>query len=156
MIRTLLALALLLLALPRAQAASCAIGATDLAFGPYRYHASPAVDATATVSIHSCVDDGDPGVSYEISISAGSSNDFADRVMAGPGGAQLHYNVFVDPGHAAVWGDGSGGTTTVSGSFTVGPGSTSASHTVHGRIPGAQNGLEPGTYADSLVITIDY
>lgn len=151
--RALLALALLL-ALPRAHAASCSIGATDLAFGPYRYN-GPAVDATATVSIHSCVDDGDASVSYEISIGTGASNDYADRTMAGPG-AQLRYNVYADPGHMMVWGDGSGGTTTVTGGFVVAPGSTSASHTVFGRIPGQQDNLVPGTYSDSLAVTIDY
>ena len=154
--RHLTVLALLCAALPRAHAASCQISATDLAFAPYSYAGTSNVVTTATVSIHSCFDDGSGAdVSYTISIGAGTSNDYTDRRMAGPG-ALLHYNVYTDPGLVSIWGDGTGGTATVGGTFTVGPGMTSASHTAYGRIPASQTGLEPGLYADNLTITIDY
>lgn len=153
--RVLAALALLLAAAPRAQAATCQVSATDLAFGPYRFNSEVDVDSTATVSIQNCVDDGNGlTVSYTISLSAGASTDFADRTMAGPG-FPLHYNVYADASYLQVWGDGTGGSTAVSDSFSL-PGQTSASHTAYGRIPMHQADVEAGTYADQLVITVDY
>lgn len=151
-----IAATLLLLSLaPGAQAASCQIAATDLAFGQYRFNSAVDVLATVTIAIENCVPDLDGvDVSYTITLSTGASADYADRAMAGPGGA-LHYNVYTDPSHAIVWGDGSAGTMEVSGSFTV-PLQTSASHTGYGRIPAGQTDLSPGHYADQLTILISY
>jgi spore coat protein U-like protein len=151
-----IAATLLLLSLaPGAQAASCQIAATDLAFGQYRFNSDVDVLSTVTISIENCVPDAEGvEVSYSIAISAGNSADFADRAMGGFGGA-LHYNIYVDPGHTLVWGDGGAGTVDVSGSFTV-PIETSASHTGYARIPAGQTDLSPGPYADQLTVLISY
>lgn len=151
-----IAAALLLLSLaPGAQAASCQISATDLAFGQYRFNSAVDVFSTVTVSIQNCAPDiNGVDVNYSIAISAGTSADYADRAMSGAGGA-LHYNLYADPGHTLVWGDGGAGTVDVSGSFTV-PMQTSASHTGYARIPAGQTDLAPGHYADQLTITINY
>jgi len=151
-----IAAALLLLSLaPGARAASCQISASDLAFGQYRFNSPADVLGTVTIAIQNCVPDaGGADVSYTIAISAGGSADYGDRAMSGPGGA-LHYNLYADPGHTLVWGDGGAGTVEVSGSFTV-PLQTSASHTGYARIPAGQTDLSPGPYADLLTITITY
>lgn len=151
-----LAAVLLLLTLaPGARAASCQISATDLAFGQYRFNSAVDVLSTVTIAIQNCVPDADGvDVSYTIAISTGGSADYADRAMSGPGGA-LRYNLYADPGHALVWGDGGAGTVDVSGSFTV-PLQTSASHTGYARIPAGQTDVSPGQYADQLTITINY
>ena len=151
-----LAAVLLLLTLaPGAQAASCQISATDLAFGQYRFNSAVDVLSTVTIAIQNCVPDASGAdVSYTIAISAGGSADHGDRTMSGPGGA-LHYNLYADPGYTLVWGDGGAGTVDVSGSFTV-PLQTSASHTGYARIPAGQTDVGPGQYADQLTITINY
>ena len=147
--------AALALVAPGAHAASCQISATDLAFGEYRFNSDVDVLGTVTVSIQDCtVDLAGPDVSYSISIGTGNSADFVDRTMSGSSGA-LHYNVYADPGHSLVWGDGSAGTVEVSGSFTA-PLQTSASHTAYARIPAGQTDLAPGAYSDQLTITINY
>lgn len=151
-----IAATLMLLSLaPGAQAASCQMSATDLAFGQYRFNSDVDVLSTVTIAIENCVPDANGAdVSYTIAIGAGTSADFTDRAMSGPGGA-LHYNVYADPGHTQIWGDGGAGTVDVSGSFTV-PLQTSASHTGYARIPAGQTDLSPGHYADQLTITINY
>jgi spore coat protein U-like protein len=146
-------LTLLSLAAP-ADAASCQASASDLVFGSYRFNSDVDVDSSATISI-SCVDDGSGlDVNYSIEVSAGLSGDFADRGMNGPGGP-LHYNVYADASRSMVWGDGSGGSVTVSGGFTL-PGTTSASHTAYGRVPSQQADIAAGHYADNLTITVTY
>lgn len=143
-------LALLMLVLaPSAQAATCTMSATDLAFGQYRSGSSDDVDATSTVTLE-CVDDGSSvAVNYSIAISAGGSGDPANRTMGGA----LNYNVFSDAPRTAVWGNG-GGASIVSGSIPS-PGTGIATHTAYGTIFAGQ-APPPGIYADSLTITIDY
>lgn len=149
------ALLLLLCCAPGAHAASCQIAATDLAFGQYRFNSDVDVLSTVTISIENCVPDVEGAeVSYSIAISAGLSADFADRAMSGSGGA-LHYNLYADPGHTLIWGDGGAGTVEVSGSFTV-PIQTAASHTGYARIPAGQTDLAPGSYADQLTVLVSY
>lgn len=147
-------LILLSLAAPAAHTASCQISATDLVFGQYRFNSGVDVETTATISIESCVADvNGPAVGYTIAIGAGGGGNFPDRAMSGPG-SQLLYNLYADASRTQVWGDGSGGTVTVSGSFVV-PLTTSASHTAFGRIPSGQP-VAAGFYSDLLTISIEY
>jgi spore coat protein U-like protein len=78
--------------------------------------------------------------------------------MAAPGGL-LGYNVYTDPARTRVWATGSGGTVVASGSMTVGPGvgnrTRTATHTVYGRMPALQD-APPGTYLDTLLLTLSY
>jgi spore coat protein U-like protein len=112
------------------------------------------VEMQATVSIHGCVDDGSgTDVSYSIAISTGGSSSYGARAMAGPGD-QLLYNLYTDATYGVVWGDGTGGSMTVDGAFSL-PGVTSATHTAYGRIP-RQQPVAAGAYSDTLGVTITY
>lgn len=145
-------LALLLLAGP-AGAASCELSVTDLAFGSFALNAGHDIESSANITV-SCVDDGGlPDVSYELAIDGGLAGATAGRQMNGPGA--LAYNLYRDAARTLVWGDGSSLGGTVAGSLLL-PGLGAATHTVYGRIPGGQPGVEPGTYTDQLTITLSY
>jgi spore coat protein U-like protein len=72
--------------------------------------------------------------------------------MEGPGRQPLAYLLFADPGHTIPWGDGQ----------AIGPprggraeGGKPARLTVHGLVP-PQPGTPPGSYADSLQVTLTF
>ena len=66
----------------------------------------------------------------------------------------LGYNVFTSPSMAVVWGDGTGGTSTVA--MGPVPGRRPLRPvTIYGRIPAGQN-VSAGTYSDTLVVTITW
>jgi spore coat protein U-like protein len=144
----------LLAVAPGARAASCQVGASDLAFGNYSAGSANDVDSSATIMVQGCVDDGTgSAVSYSIEIGPGLAGNFASRAMNGPGG-QLYYNLYVDPARSLVWGDGTGGSLTVSDAFVL-PLATSSSHVAYGRIPANQS-VSAGTYVDTLTVLISY
>jgi spore coat protein U-like protein len=65
------------------------------------------------------------------------------------GSDQLNYNLFVDASRVVVWGDGSGGSSTVA--LTA----AAADIPVYGRVPGGQN-VPAGSYIDTIVVTVTY
>lgn len=152
-LRTVCLLALVAVA-PGARAASCQVSASDLVFGSYSANSATDVDTTATIAVQGCVDDGSgPAVSYTIEIGPGVAGDFAGRAMRGPGG-DLRYNVYADAARQLVWGDGTGGSVTVSNALLL-PLTAAGTHVAYGRIPARQS-VEAGSYADTLTITISY
>jgi spore coat protein U-like protein len=145
---------------PAHAGADCAIGSASLSFGTY----SPALvtpDDTAVTVTVTCryVAPGTTSVNYRVSLSDGlnATSATARRMAAGPD--LLAYNVYDDPARTRVWGSGSGGTTVASGSMTVGPGvgngTRTATHVIYGRIPPLLD-VEPGSYFDTLVLTLTY
>jgi spore coat protein U-like protein len=75
-------------------------------------------------------------------------------------GDTLVYNLYTTLTHTTVWGDGTAGTTTISGSFTVPVGlgaSGSDIKTVYG-LTGAPQNVTPGAYstASNITVTVTY
>jgi spore coat protein U-like protein len=127
---------------------SCAITASNLAFGNYAPSSGSPVDATSTLSV-TCT----KTVAYTVALSTGTTAGatYAQRKMAGPGGAALNYNLYRDNARTAIWGNGTSGSTTVAGT-----GSGLASNLiVYGRIPAGQS-PPGGNYADSITATLTY
>jgi spore coat protein U-like protein len=83
-----------------------------------------------------------------IALGRGASSTFNPRRMVGPGGALLAYNIYLDPVHLLIWGDGADLTT--SRFIAVG---LLGQVTFYGSIPPNQS-VVAGTYTDSLVVTI--
>jgi Uncharacterized secreted protein len=140
--------------------AECSITSVALAFGVYD-PAAPSPDDTATTVTVTCVyvPPSVTSVGYTIALSNGMhGTDAATRQMAS-GSSRLAYNVFNDASRTRVWGMGNAGTVVATGSMTVGPGvgngTRTATHTVYGRVPSLQDAV-PGTYLDSLVLTLVY
>jgi spore coat protein U-like protein len=134
--------ALLGLALPGAVLADCSLNVLDVSFGQYDPFVATDTDTTGSVSMN-C----DTDTSVQVSFSAGFGP-FATREMQSGLNAIL-YNLFTDPSHLTIWGDGSPGTSLVSIS------GTSGSHTVYGRIPARQN-VPVGTYGDTITVTLTF
>ena len=145
---------------PAHAGADCAIGSASLSFGDYAPALSTPDDTAVTVTV-TCryVAPGTTSVNYRVSLSEGlnATSATARRMAAGPD--LLAYNVYDDPARTRVWGSGSGGTTVASGSMTVGPGvgngTRTATHVIYGRIPPLLD-VEPGSYFDTLVLTLIY
>ncbi len=127
--------------------AACAFAnAVALSFPMYDVFSPSDDDASGAFSI-SC----SANVSAMISLSAGGGGSFAPRTMAGPGSSVLSYNLYSDGSRTTIWGDGTGGSASVSRSIGAG---VPLTFTVYGRIFRNQAGVTAGQYSDSVMVTV--
>lgn len=124
-----------------APAASCQLNSYPVAFGAYDALSTRTHDTSGSVNV-TC----DTPVPYSISLGPGGGS-HSQRRMAGAG-ADLLYNLYTTRDRLVVWGDGTGGTDSVSGSGTQ-------NHTVHARMP-ARQPVPAGSYSDLIVVTVTY
>lgn len=141
-----------------AQAAvGCQVSANPVSFGTYNPITATPRDSTGRVSV-SCTNSppgGTVSVSYRVRLGSGSAGSFAPRQL-GSGPNRLNYNLYSNTGRTNVWGDGTSGTVTVTGSFNVQVNRTrSRNHSVYGRIPALQDPAA-GSYTDSIVVTLEF
>jgi spore coat protein U-like protein len=158
-LRIVIAFAGLSYGIDAAAAADCTVSATGVNFGAYDPSAVAPSDSTGNVVVLCThVSGGATKVKYTVSLSTGSSGTYAARQLRA-GTKRLTYNLFGDSGRSAVWGNGFGGTTVMSGSFTVGPGAGNhqrqATNPIYGRIPAGQSVLD-GAYSDTIVVTLEF
>jgi spore coat protein U domain-containing protein, fimbrial subunit CupE1/2/3/6 len=153
-VRALLLAALCILVPAAARAASCTISGTGVAFGTYIPSSPGPTDNTGTVTV-TCTALFQT-VQYSIALNAGvnSGGSFANRRMSN-GAAFLLYQLYSDSTHTTIWGDGTGGTVTVSDSYGCFFCNTSRNYTVFGRIPALQ-WVNPGLYSDTIVATVTF
>lgn len=123
-----------------ASALTCSLSAPGVAFGGYDPLNGADREGTGNINV-SC----DGVVTYSIALSTGAGS-YSARSMSN-GVSQMQYNLYTDTLRSNVWGDGSGGTSTVSG--------TGGDHAVYGLIPGGQN-VTVGTYTDTVTVTVTY
>jgi len=90
-------------------------------------------------------------VNYEISIDTGNSSTFTPRQLMHSSGATLDYNLYTDLQRTQILGDGTVGTSTVTGSCL----SLCIPLTVYGRIPTNQWG-PAGEYSDTVTVTLEF
>lgn len=124
--------------------AACALSVGTLGFGSY----NPGTTATSstTMSVR-CTS----GSSYNIALGAGQYAGGGTRRMLGPSSSYLGYELFSDAGRTTLWGDGAS-----FGAMLPGNGTGDAQNiTVHGRTV-IGNTVRPGTYSDSVFVTVDY
>jgi spore coat protein U-like protein len=142
----------LLAALPAgSHAASCLLTVQDVVFPPYLRSAAQAVETTAMVSVECSGADGET-VMYSITASTGSSNSYVARSFVGQ---PFEYNLYVDPNHSRVWGDGvDPASEAFSGTLTL-PGNPRGPHVVYGQIPAQQN-PDSGTVSDRITVQLTY
>lgn len=120
--------------------------AGELAFGTYNPLADTDTEATAEVTVN-CT----KGTTVTLALDAGSTTgaDYSQRLL-GNGDETLNYNLFSSADHSQVLDD----TNTLSDS---GAGLTSAlTFTVFGMIPKGQLDVAPGSYTDSVTLTVAY
>jgi spore coat protein U-like protein len=140
--------------------ASCSVTVPTLNFGNYDPLSFTATDSSTNIVV-TCsrtVATGSESVSYTLSVSAGTGS-FAARTML-KGATPLSYNLYRTAlrDAASIWGDGTGGSTTLNNSLQPlnnGFPTRTANHTLYGRIPPRQD-VPIGSYAASVVLTINY
>jgi spore coat protein U-like protein len=70
-------------------------------------------------------------------------------MRGGGAGGELHYNLYLDPGHTRVWGDG------FSNTFTQTVGGGTSRVTIYGSIPARQK-VRAAAYQDIMMVTIEW
>jgi spore coat protein U-like protein len=141
-----------------AQAAvSCQVAATGPAFGIYSPTNTAATVANGTLTATCTLTGGTTtSVTLTSSYSTGSSGTFSSRVMLS-GTSRLSYNLYYDAAYTQIRGDGTGGSQTGSASMTLTRATPTqqVESTIYGRVTARQD-VAPGTYTDTITITVTY
>ena len=135
---------------------SCNTTITNVVFAPYNPLSGSNDDSTGQISVN-CTGLVALAIGYTVTVGTGSSNSFSARQMVA-GTNKLVYNLYTSVAYAQVLGDGTSGTGTLSGTITLsvlGVG-TAQAFPIYGRIPSGQTSVVPGTFADTLVVTLTY
>jgi len=136
---------------------NCTVSASSLAFGLYNPMNTVATTSAGNLLI-TCSGSGSGSVSVTtaVTFSTGLSGTYATRKMFS-GGNALNYNIYWSTAYTQIMGDGSGGSFAgTAGPFTVFAGaSTPVTGTMYGRIPAQQDAM-PGTYVDTVLVTVTY
>lgn len=140
-------LAAILILFAKTAQSACSVDPTSVAFGVYSPFSGVPTDTAGTLRV-SC---DTATVGYTLLLTPGGAGSYSPRRLAG-GAYTLAYNLYADALRTIVWGDGSGGTTTVSGAFAL-PGAID--HTVYGRVPAQQN-VGAGAYTDTITVTLNF
>lgn len=127
----------------------CNVTATAVAFGGYDPLDPTPTTATGSISV-TCATSTQNSLPIMVLLSAGSAGSFTPRQMTSAGPARLAYNIYTTPAHTVIWGDGTGGTSVVSGLATRGGPFTASMFAL---APALQN-LPVGSYGDTLTVTV--
>ena len=125
-----------------ASAASCTITSSGVNFGAY-----DPIDSLDTLGTGTIKFGCDTPVSANIALSGGGRST-VDHAMSN-GSNQLGYGLYVDPQRTVPWGDGTGGSQTMSVD------GTSGDRPIYGSIVARQR-VSAGSYSDTIVLTVSY
>lgn len=125
----------------------CSVSANNLTFADYDPTSESNDDSTTTVDVTCTVN-----TAYDIGLSAGmgSGATVTTRKLTDATNT-LNYSLYSDSNHSTVWGN----TVSTDTMSSTGTGSQQA-FTVYGRIPGSQNTAVPGSYTDTITVTVTY
>ncbi|EIK95824.1 protein U [Pseudomonas sp. M47T1] len=127
--------------------ATCSVSAGALAFGSY---SGTAVTASADLSV-TCTND----APYTIALGAGAGTDATTSARlltnASDSTSTLSYGLYQDSSYATTWGN-------TTGTDTLADTGTGAAQTisVYGKIAADQLTASTGSYADTVVVTVNY
>jgi spore coat protein U-like protein len=147
-----------------APGATCGVSALDLAFGNYDPFAPADRDSRGSITV-SCQSALVESVPITVALTAGASGSFTSRQMPSGVGFSLRYNLYSNAARTMVWGDGTGGSSTVSTSLLMArclacpqgnPNSSDTSLPVYGRAFARQNLLPPGNYLDTITVIVSF
>ena len=152
-----LALALGLFHPRAAYALSCSATISNVDFGQPQLLSSEATDALATLTVTCTSIPLLSTVKMCPSIGSGSGgSNGSGRLMTGPGGATLSYQLFQDSSRTVGWGSsedtslGSVPVLTLSGGLT---GTATVTRTIYARLFGSQSAMPPGNYSSAFTGT---
>lgn len=140
---------------PAIAARNCRIKVLPTIFGTYLPAQAGPTDTAGSIQLR-C--GGKPRPSQPtfvtVNISGGSSGLAASRSMQS-GTAPLAYNLFKDAARIQVWGDGTNGTTGLVQTLPSDRKRVRVEIPVYGRIPAQQDAV-PGTYDDTVIVTVEF
>ena len=135
-----------------AGACMCSVSLTSIAFGSYNPYSPSPTDTVGTMSI-SCSSPDPANSTMSIALGPGGSGNINARMMQS-GVHPLYYNLYSNVARTVVWGDDSGGGSSVAANFpATSRGSIKLS--IYGRIPAEQNAWV-GVYHDTVTVTVSY
>jgi spore coat protein U-like protein len=134
-------------------AVACEISTSGTPFGSLDVIGDEPRDTLASITL-SCTGRVGESASYTIALSPGMGP-AVNRVMRS-GASLLRYNLYSDSARRQIWGDGSNGSSTVSGSITISSSPTRRVFTIYGRIPNGQQVAQAGDYIDSIGVLLSY
>jgi spore coat protein U-like protein len=145
---------------------SCTVGVSPMQFGTYDPFAPDDLDVQGHLGFHCEATDTRSAlpstltrltkilntVKVKISINQGVSSSYYDRFMLGQGG-QVHYQLYLDPTHLEIWGDGRRPT----GQYVnkIEPDGVIHNVPIFGRIFAGQS-VVAGMFVDTVVVTLDF
>jgi spore coat protein U-like protein len=134
---------------------NCAIsnGGGNVAFGAYT-PATGARTGSATVRVRCTI-----GTIFSVALSTGQEGSYAPRKMKDASNRKLEYNLYTTNAYSTVWGNGTGGTATQSGTGAGMGMPRAVSFTVYGQLPdnAANQAAAPSnSYADTITVTVTY
>jgi spore coat protein U-like protein len=131
-----------------AQAPSCTISVTAVAFGNYNVFTTTADDSTGTITYRCNA----TAFNISITLSDGSSSTFSPRTLR-KGSETLNYNLYTNAARTTIWGDGTGGTSFYTRANP--PNNSNVNVQVYGRIPALQD-VSAGNYTDTVLAVINF
>lgn len=136
--------------------AVCQMSATAINFGTYIPGNGATLKANSSISIQCTSGTATPTLALNAGASGGT---MTNRLMLGPGGAKVQYNLYTSSSYSTVFGDGTGGSSTESVTIGTGSFTTPVQVTVYGEfLDSAANRLSAaaGTYTDTVTATLTY
>lgn len=129
---------------------ACTVSGTTLNFGnTLNPIAGGATTGSSTLTVQ-CTATTGYTVSLSAGINTGNGSNFAARVLKN-GADSIAYQLYTSNTYTTVWGDGTNGSGTVGGTGSGGIDTL----TIYGRLP-SLTGAVPGTYTDTVTVTITY
>lgn len=141
---------------PQAWAVTCTVSNTGTAFGAYNPQNVSNVNALGTITVNCTGGFIGETIPIVISLNAGVNGTFTGRKMKNASSSLLTYNLYLDPSFLLVWGDLTLGTLTLIDTYILLSTSFSMQYTVYGVLTGGQTTATPGSYLDTVVITLSY
>jgi spore coat protein U-like protein len=126
-----------------AQAQTCTVSMTGVAFGTVNVLPGTAVNTTATITVTCSGGTGNQRVC--ISIGCGPACDATSREMSGPGGATARYDLYSNSARTTLWGSWHTGYDSAGVQMTV-THNSSNTHTVYARFLASQPSDVAGAY----------
>lgn len=133
-------------------AGTCTVNTATLDFGSTGLLTS-AIDATSTLSV-TCSNT----TPYAIGLDNGSNFSSTRRMRQGASSNYIGYALYTDSARTVAWTTASSSTAcTTTGSCVLGTGDgTAQSITVYGQVPALGTAPSPGSYSDTVTITVTY
>lgn len=135
---------------------NCTVSVNPLNFGNYNPFVGNLIDANGNITVTCGATLIGAIIAYQVTINAGNAGNFNPRYMTN-GIYHINYNIYTNPMHTLIWGDGTASTDIVQNNFTLSLITQQVTnHPFYARLFGGQTNIAAGNYTDNLTITVIY